>query len=83
MQRSTRVWLALLLLFTIRLSVAQCIGVVTAGGGNQFWQEVGRGAKSAGVHLGVEIYFRGPLDEMHPEAQHKIIEPSEGSNARP
>lgn len=82
MHRSTRVWLALLLLFIFRSSAAQCIGVVTAGGGNQFWEEVGRGAKSAGAHLGVDIYFRGPLDEMHPEAQHKIIEAVRKQNCR-
>ncbi|PLK49678.1 LacI family transcriptional regulator [Uliginosibacterium sp. TH139] len=50
-----------------------CIGVVPAGGGYAFWGEVGRGARQAGLELGLDIYFRGPSDENNPDAQKEIL----------
>lgn len=51
----------------------ECIGVIPAGGGQSFWGEVEQGALLAGKELGIDIYFRGPQDEFHPDSQKKVI----------
>lgn len=36
-------------------ATAECVGVVTAGGGQGFWGDVIKGANHAGKELGIEI----------------------------
>jgi ribose transport system substrate-binding protein len=52
---------------------AECIAVVTAGGGQSFWQKVINGAVQAGKELNIEIYARGAIDEANVTGQSKII----------
>ncbi len=52
---------------------AECIGVVTAGGGNEFWSNVSRGARDAGTKHGVNVIVRGPRIENDYDNQSKII----------
>lgn len=51
-----------------------CIGVIPAGGGHVFWNEVENGARRAGRALGIDIYFRGPNVENQVQAQRSVIE---------
>lgn len=53
--------------------MAQCIGVVTAGGGDGFWGEVQKGAVTAGKELSVKVIVRGAADEVDSRSQAKII----------
>ena len=53
---------------------AECVGVVTAGGGQRFWGDVIKGANQAGKELGIEIHARGAVDEANVEGQRYIIE---------
>lgn len=63
------------MLFCLESSAtAECVGVVTAGGGQSFWREVIKGAKQAGKELGIEIHARGAVDEANVEGQRYIIE---------
>ncbi|MBT3257602.1 MAG: substrate-binding domain-containing protein [Deltaproteobacteria bacterium] len=55
-------------------ATAECIGVVTAGGGQGFWGDVIKGANQAGKELGIEIHARGAVDEANVEGQRYIIE---------
>ena len=55
-------------------AMAECIGVVTAGGGQGFWGDVIKGANQAGKELGIEIHARGAVDEANVEGQRYIIE---------
>ena len=55
-------------------ATAECVGVVTAGGGKGFWGDVIKGANQAGKELGIEIYARGAVDEANLEGQRYIIE---------
>jgi len=55
-------------------ATAECVGVVTAGGGKGFWGDVIKGANQAGKELGIEIYARGAVDEANVEGQRYIIE---------
>ena len=55
-------------------ATAECIGVVTAGGGQSFWGDVIKGANQAGKELGVEIHARGAIDESNVKGQRYIIE---------
>ena len=68
-----RVVITLFTLLSGSESFADCVGVVTSGGGNSFWARVEAGAQQAGKDLGLEIYFRGPIDEGDIEAQAIII----------
>lgn len=52
---------------------ANCIGVITAGGGQQFWIEVERGAHAAAKELGIKTYIRGPADEINTSGQRSMI----------
>lgn len=52
---------------------ANCIGVITAGGGQQFWIEVERGAHAAAKELGIKAYIRGPADEINTSGQRSMI----------
>ena len=64
-----------LLFFNINHSLAaECIGVVTAGGGQGFWRSVIKGANQAGKELDIKIYARGAIDEVNVEGQRSIIE---------
>lgn len=54
-------------------SNADCIGVVTAGGGVDFWHKVGEGAIHAGREHDLEVMVRGPKDSSTSEAQGQII----------
>lgn len=61
--------------FYIKPSVtAECIAVVTAGGGHGFWDEVIKGANQAGKELDLKIYARGAIDELNVKGQRSIIE---------
>lgn len=51
-----------------------CIGVIPAGSGQDFWTAVGAGASKAGKELGYSIYFRGPADESNSNAQKDMID---------
>jgi len=53
--------------------MANCIAVVTAGGGDGFWGEVRKGAESAAKELKIKVVIRGPADEVDEKAQAKII----------
>lgn len=53
--------------------MANCIGVVTAGGGDGFWGDVKKGAMTAAKELNVQVVVRGPADEVDEQAQSKII----------
>jgi len=55
------------------VAAQNCIGVIPAGGGNQFWSDVEAGANAAGKELATAIYFRGPKDEERQEAQRNAI----------
>jgi ribose transport system substrate-binding protein len=76
MSSATRIVIAgflSILLYAHSALAADCIGVISAGGGNSFWSEVKAGAIKAGGELGVEIYFRGPTDEAHPDIQRALL----------
>ncbi|OUR72027.1 hypothetical protein A9Q78_08375 [Methylophaga sp. 41_12_T18] len=62
-----------LLILASPFAVAQCIGVVTAGGGQGFWADVGKGARQAGQELGLAVYVRGAVDESNIAAQRSLI----------
>ena len=63
------------LVFNIPPSVAaECIGVVTAGGGQDYWRAVIKGANQAGKELDIKIYARGAVDEINVQGQRSIIE---------
>ena len=65
----------LALLFLSPPSVAaECIAVVTAGGGQGFWSSVIKGAKQAGKELDIKVYARGAIDEKNEGGQRRIIE---------
>ncbi|TGG95038.1 LacI family transcriptional regulator [Natronospirillum operosum] len=53
---------------------ADCVGVITAGGGYVFWGEVERGAEAAADELGLTLYTRGAADEINVQAQGALIE---------
>lgn len=53
--------------------IANCIAVVTAGGGDSFWEDVKKGAESAANELHINVVVRGPADEVDENAQGKII----------
>jgi len=65
--------LVLFFLFNSYLG-AECIGVVTAGGGKGFWTEVRKGAQSAARELGISVYVRGAVDEINTKGQLSIID---------
>ena len=52
---------------------AECIGVVTAGGGKGFWGDVEKGARQAGKELGISVHVRGAVDESNVKAQRLLI----------
>lgn len=54
--------------------LANCIGVVTAGGGVSFWQSVEAGALLAGKEFDIKVIVRGPKDEADTKSQELIIE---------
>lgn len=62
-----------LLTTSVSTAFANCIGVITAGGGQAFWQEVEQGALQAGKELGVRVFVRGPIDEVDVHAQNNLI----------
>ncbi|WP_051302945.1 substrate-binding domain-containing protein [Psychromonas aquimarina] len=73
--RLAQLMTAVVLFFSVELSVsAKCIAVVTAGGGQSFWGEVIRGAVKAGQELNINIYARGVIDEVNREGQGEIIQ---------
>lgn len=53
---------------------SECIGLVTAGGGQAFWRSVIKGADQAGKELNLKIYARGAIDENNIAGQRHIIE---------
>lgn len=53
---------------------ADCIGVVSSGGGSSFWELVKQGAEAASRELELVMYFRGPIDEGGAMAQGIIID---------
>lgn len=56
------------------IAYADCIGVVTAGGGIDFWQHVENGAIQAGKDLNHRVIVRGPMNESDAKSQALIIE---------
>lgn len=62
-----------ILSFMVSSAFAECIGVITAGGGKGFWGDISDGAKQAGKELGVTIYARGASDEANKEGQKQVI----------
>lgn len=52
---------------------ANCIAVVTTGGGHQFWQKVQAGARAAANEIETDVYVRGPIDELNFAGQNKLI----------
>lgn len=55
-------------------AIADCIGVVTAGAGVHYWQQVEQGAKQAALDLGRTVYVRGPKNEHDHKAQSRILD---------
>lgn len=55
-------------------SYGKCVGVVTAGGGVDFWQHVAKGAIQAGTENFIEVIVRGPKDAATADTQTKIVE---------
>jgi len=75
--------LCILLCFLVPLPLmANCIAVVTAGGGDGFWGDVKKGAESAAKELNIDVVVRGPADEVDDEAQAKIITSMMGLGCR-
>ncbi len=68
-----------LLTTSVSTAFANCIGVITAGGGQAFWQEVEQGALQAGKELGIRVFVRGPIDEVDVNAQNNLIQWVENS----
>ena len=67
-------WLVPLVLCLLSpISYANCIGVVTAGGGAGFWQEVRQGAQQAAKDLNIQVIVRGPIDEANSKGQSSVI----------
>ena len=62
------------LLFSGTVVGAECIGVITAGGGKGFWGDVRKGALQAGKELGIAVYVKGAVDESNVTAQRLIID---------
>lgn len=56
------------------LTYARCLGVVTAGGGEDFWLRVQQGAMDAGEELLIDVFTRGVKDESDALHQAKIID---------
>lgn len=63
-----------LLFFSSSAVTAECIGVVTAGGGQGFWGSVIKGANQAAKELNIRIYARGAIDEINTQGQRRIID---------
>jgi ribose transport system substrate-binding protein len=53
---------------------AECIGVITAGGGQDFWQQIANGAIQAGKDLNYPVIVRGPVNESDNKNQLLIME---------
>lgn len=53
---------------------AECIGVVTAGGGEDFWQHIENGALQAGKDNNYKVIVRGPINETDFKNQALIID---------
>lgn len=66
-------WVGIGLLSPVTV-MANCIGVVTAGGGTGFWGDVEKGAKLAGRELGIPVHVRGAIEELNHEGQRSIID---------
>ncbi len=64
----------ILLLFLSTLTRADCIGVVTAGGGVDFWAGVEKGVRQAAEKYQYDIFVRGPTEATTSDSQKKIIE---------
>jgi ribose transport system substrate-binding protein len=68
-----RLCLSAIVLSFSAITQAGCIGVVTAGGGVDFWQHIGNGALQAGKDLNYEVIVRGPKNESDHISQSLII----------
>ncbi len=71
-------WLKVLLSALLSLAscgvFAECIGVVTAGGGVDFWEHISKGAKQAGKDLNYPVIVRGPVNEDDHVSQGLILD---------
>lgn len=67
----TAFWLCILLSMH---AAGRCIGVVTAGGGVDYWQHVEQGALAAGKDLDIQIIVRGAKKEKDARSQAQIID---------
>lgn len=52
---------------------AECVGVVTAGGGVDFWHKLGEGAIQAGREHHLDVLVRGPRDKASADTQERLI----------
>ncbi|MDM8550967.1 substrate-binding domain-containing protein [Desulfobacterales bacterium HSG2] len=67
------VFVGMFLFFGTVIVKAECVGVITAGGGRGFWNIVKKGAVQAGKELGISVYVRGAVDESNAEGQRLSI----------
>ncbi|MEH6404895.1 MAG: substrate-binding domain-containing protein [Sneathiella sp.] len=71
--RAFTFWIGFLFL-SPTLAAANCIGVVTAGGGIGFWGDVKKGAELAGRELAIPVHVRGAVEELNHSGQRSIID---------
>ncbi len=50
------------------------IAVIPKGSQHEFWKAVRAGAEEAGTEMGVEVIFKGPVQEDDRESQIKVVE---------
>lgn len=65
---------ALSLLVLPQMALADCINMVSGAGGPSFWKQVQRGAEQAAREGEVQLYFRGPQQEVDARPQLQIID---------
>jgi len=56
------------------IASANCIAVITTGGGQQFWHKLKAGALAAGEQLHIPVHVRGPIDELNLAGQKQLIQ---------
>ena len=73
-----RTWVVITAVVAMLASVSsqalECIAVISGSGGTHYWRAVEAGAKKAASELGLEVFFRQPLDETAHQAQRQLID---------
>jgi ribose transport system substrate-binding protein len=64
------------------LAQADCIGLVTSAGGQDFWRQVRDGAQQAADEQGLRLYFRGPSQDADAQVQLRLIDKVLGNNCK-